>query len=384
MNTRRTKYINANSNSPNSSSNSKSPSNSKRSLDDSKINLGCDKVPFLNQFDAKYHKDFINKTFPTVLKHLSKNAPPLHQSVSKSSSKSVSKSVSKSLKSSKSISKSVSKSVSKSTNHSSPQKTCNQYKTKWFTKYDNPYHISCSLMKELPLLKTVPPTGQFVFGRVQDLSTQCYYEKSSKSNMILLLNDNWTIKQNDLFVYCSVVNIPPTLRGTYFPIRIVSSLAALALRNITNINWDKYTKLYQNVLRKDEDLNETLVRNHTWARLNEAYPTVTTREICQLMKLFKLDMYQSIKYPHLLFMRPPVSNDYPEPDNKQFVKISNDVAIGVLNVIRLHFNYPSPLQVTPYQSPNHYQSFNQSPNHYQSFNQSPNRQTNQSPNRQTN
>jgi hypothetical protein len=148
--------------------------------------------------------------------------------------------------------------------------------------------------KKIPLKKRskVGNCRQYVFGRVQQL-VPYYVDKENFITLTLpeeIWSDNYkyTMENNDLFVYCAITSedfCDEKYRKEFFPIRLVlhPNDAILLKKDLLNIATQRQSirSFYQN-----------------W-RIS----SVLARELCQLINLFDIYIYQSTSYNNIFFIK---------------------------------------------------------------------------------
>jgi hypothetical protein len=158
--------------------------------------------------------------------------------------------------------------------------------------------------KKIPLLKysRVDNCRQFVFGRVNNLLSY-YYDQENFITLMLpdelyygeyLPEKNMYI--NDFFVYCSIIHqssCHSNKSSIFFPIRIVLHPRDSILfksRFIKKLNDLFYKRIHSSelILQWNEDYH---------------YSTILAREICQLISLFDISIFQSNSYKHIFFIK---------------------------------------------------------------------------------
>lgn len=148
---------------------------------------------------------------------------------------------------------------------------------------------------EIPLLKrsAVKNCKQFVIGRVSQLYP--YYKDNKRFITLDLPNDIWSdkytysMKMNDLFIYCAV-NANKHCKHSdlsFFPIRLVLSRkdGFLIKKKISKRLSAEQSDM---ILRYDKD---------------KRFGSILAREVCQLIVLFGCNLYQSTTYPHIFFLK---------------------------------------------------------------------------------
>ena len=150
-------------------------------------------------------------------------------------------------------------------------------------------------VKPIPLLKrsSVKDCKQFVLGRVSQLYS--YYKDSERFITLDLPNDIWSdeytysMKMNDLFVYCAVNanKFCKTHDPKFFPIRLVLNQRDAFLMK-SHVSKRVQASQSQSIIKYDK---------------NPRFGTVLAREVCQLIFLFDCHMYQSTTYPYIFFLK---------------------------------------------------------------------------------
>jgi hypothetical protein len=172
--------------------------------------------------------------------------------------------------------------------NSGPGKYCKEYsffdKNAQDIKPPVVYKTKDQCTKNVPLINTVPKgEKQYAFGRISNLRP--YYE--CPSFFYGLLNDKWTIEENDMFVYCSQMS--KQYDQNKFNIRIVLSKG-------TGIeDRDRKTGLIPYLdVQKIGSYHENQNYVHT---------VILAREMCQMLAVFKLSLYMSKTHPEILFAK---------------------------------------------------------------------------------
>jgi len=159
---------------------------------------------------------------------------------------------------------------------------------------------------------------QFVLGRIHQLRP--YYIQTSKYITLTLPDDVWSdrwsfsLAMNDLFIYCAATAKRNCKDRNYIPIRIVLDNRDLEF-------FDRGIASHHKMIHGKEESSDSnaqmkkLERRRSQRRfdrtkqglspVDERFPNKTVvlaRELCQLTTLLHLNMYQSKKFPTLLFI----------------------------------------------------------------------------------
>lgn len=145
---------------------------------------------------------------------------------------------------------------------------------------------------DIPLMETVARgkgQGQFVLGRVETLKTFQYNFCPAFVCLSLPYETRitrripaWTIELNDVFIMCGA------MKNVTFPIRLVLD-ERVSMENLMTM---KYS-MKQSRSTKFMDIGIFD------ATSQDDFESVTWREICQLVLLHKMHLYQSVEFPNV-------------------------------------------------------------------------------------
>jgi len=159
---------------------------------------------------------------------------------------------------------------------------------------------SCRLNLGIPLRDTIPRgRKQFVLGRVDTLVANGY---GHAGPCLQVLNLNyaggadelvWDIFVNDLFVACAAQSL---YEFGQFPIRLViDPLGGMGRSaNGTSVRRTNLVEQRRLVHTASMARNKLGLMNYALADKNGSHPTVTVREICQLLGIFGMSLYKYV------------------------------------------------------------------------------------------
>ncbi len=152
---------------------------------------------------------------------------------------------------------------------------------------------------------------QFVLGRVHLLRP--YYIQTTKYVTLTLPDKVWSdrfsfsLAMNDLFIYCAATAKKMCKERNYVPIRIVVDPKDLDFFNQGFAEAKSEYELDLETRRSERKRKEKQFdrKNRGLTPIDGRMPhktVVLARELCQLTRILKLQIYQSKQYPTLLFI----------------------------------------------------------------------------------